>query len=37
MADMSQRPGARPIVGIMIIYAGCLLAAGIMIGLWMGG
>lgn len=31
------RPGAPPIIGIMIVYAACLLVAGIMIGLWIGG
>jgi hypothetical protein len=33
---MTPRPSAAPIVGVMIVYAGCLLVAGIMIGLWIG-
>jgi hypothetical protein len=34
---MTARPGAPPVIGVMIVYAGCLLVAGIIIGLWIGG
>lgn len=30
------RPGAPPVISVMIVYAGCMLVAGIIIGLWIG-